>query len=277
VEAVFDRAQRTLTVRGENVEAVYVDRTLAPLETFRVVTGASVQRVLQGRGPAQGSRLPGARRRGLVKRPGLSGPIEDIFYDRVLFVVGTQGSAAETEANDAAAKRAADWGRTAHVAFRIVKDTEVPRAEMCRSHLVLFGGPSTNRLAAELGLDTLPVRRTAGGAQVGGRSYGATSPALLAIYPNPRTVRSDNPRYVLLLDASDASGLMALASTLSRPRENTRYDWLLLDMGARSTPAVLGRGWFDGRWQVTPAAPEPARVPGPPGRPRWPRPIVAMR
>lgn len=277
VEAVFDRAARTLTVRGENVATVYVDRALTPVARFRVVTEGSVQRVIEGKGPAEGARLPAEMRRGTVKRPGLSGPIEDVFYDRVLFVVGTQGSAAQTAANEAASKRAADWGRTAHVQFRILRDTDVPRAELRRSHLVLFGGASTNRIATELGADRLPVRLTAGGAQVGGRTVAASSPGLLMIYPNPRTVAGDTPRYVVLCDAADADGLLAMAGHLARPRAHGRHDWVLLDTAAENGPAVLSRGWFDGRWQVTPSAPEPARAPGPSGRPRWPKPIVALR
>jgi poly(3-hydroxybutyrate) depolymerase len=277
VDAIFDRTAGTLTVRGENVTTVYIDRASTPWERFRVVTEGSIQRVIEGKGPAQGSRLPESLRKGMVKRPGLSGPIEDVFYDRVLFVVGTRGTQAQTAANEAAAKRAADWGRTAHVSFRILRDSEVPRAEITRSHLVLFGGAATNRLAAELKTDALPVRLTDTGAQVGGRTISAASPGLLAIYPNPRTLSSDSPRYLLLCDAADAGGLLAMAAHLGRPREHARHDWVLLDTGTPGSPTLLSRGSFDGRWQVTPAAPEPARVPGPPGRRRWPKPVVALR
>jgi hypothetical protein len=275
VEALFDSGAGTLTVRGENVETVYIDRAQTPLDQFRVVIAGSVQRVIEGKGPAQGARLPADLRRGAVKRPGLSGPIEDVFHDRVLFVVGTRGTEAETAGNEAAAKRAANWGRTVHASFRIVRDRDVPREEIRRSHLILFGGPATNRLAAELDLDRQPVRLSAGGAQVGGRTFSAASPGLLAVYPNPRTTNSDTPRYVLLCDAADPDGLLAMAARLARPREVARYDWVLLDTAGGSSTDVLSRGWFDGNWQIIPAAPEPARVPRPPGRLRWPKPIVA--
>jgi hypothetical protein len=69
----------------------------------------------------------------------------------------------------------------------------------------------------------------------------------------------------------------ALASRLAGNRTLPKSDWLLLDARPGASPSLLSEGWFDGRWQVTPAAPEPARVPGPPRRPRWPKPIVAMR
>lgn len=273
VEAVFDRERETLTVTGENVETVYIDRTQTPLSQFRVIR-EGVQQVALGSGPPEGARLPRLLRRGSAKRPGLSGPIEDVFYDRVLFVVGTRGGDAATSANEAAAKRAANWGRTVHAAFRIARDTEVTRAEMERSHLILFGGPDTNRVAADLDLNRLPVRLTADGARIGARLFAAISPALMAIYPNPRTLRARAPRYVVLCDARDARGLEALAARLASPRAHPKSDWLLLDvLPDGGAPTILSEGWFDGRWQVPPAA-EPARAPGPP-RPRWPKPIVA--
>lgn len=276
VEAVFDRARGTLTVKSENVEALYVDRSHTPIARFEYA-GEGPHFCLQGKGPAEKARLPEALRRDLRKRPGLSGPLEDVFYDRVLFVVGTRGDTPATEANEAAARRAADWGRTAHVSFRVVRDTEMTREEMQRSHLILFGGPATNRIAADLRVDQLPLRLTADGAQIGARVVAAASPALMYIYPSPRRSRGAPPRYVVVCDAKDRRGLELLAARLSGGRPNRlKSDWLLLDAGAEdATPRVVSEGWFDGEWQVTPAAPEPAHVPGPPNRPRWPKPILA--
>jgi pimeloyl-ACP methyl ester carboxylesterase len=278
VDAVFDRERGTLTVKSENVDALYVDRSLTPIERFRII-GEGPRFLLQGKGPAAKAHLPAALRRGLWKAPGLSGPVEDVFYDRILFVIGTRGDTTATEANEVAARRAANWGRTAHVSFHVVRDTEVTREEMRRSHLILFGGPATNRIAAELNVDQLPLRLTTDGAQLGARVVAAASPALLYIYPSPRRTRGTPPRYVVVCDAKDRRGMEALAARLSGGRLNLlRTDWLLLDAGdASAAPKLVAEGWFDGNWQMTPAAPEPAHVPGPPTRPRWPKPILAAR
>jgi pimeloyl-ACP methyl ester carboxylesterase len=278
VDAVFDRERGTLTVKSENVDALYVDRSLTPIERFRIV-GEGPRFLLQGKGPAEKSHLPAALRRGVCKLPGLSGPIEDVFYGRALFVIGTRGDTAATAANEAAARRAANWGRTAHVSFPVVRDTEVTRSELRRSHLILFGGPATNRIAAELGVDQMPLRLTTDGAQLGARVVSAGSPALLYIYPSPRRTRGTPPRYVVVCDAKERRGMEALAARLSGGRLNLlQSDWLLLDADAEGTaPRLVAEGWFDGNWQATPAAPEPARVPGPPTRPRWPKPILAAR
>jgi hypothetical protein len=263
-------------VKSENVDALYVDRSLAPITRFQYV-GEGPRFFLQGKGPAEKAPLPSALRRGLRKGPGLSGPIEDVFYERTLFVIGTRGDTAATEANEAAARRAANWGRTAHVAFRVVRDTEVTREEMRRSHLILFGGPATNRIAADLRVERMPLRLMPDGAQLGARVVAAASPALMYVYPSPRRSRGAPPRYVVVCDAKEQRGLEALAARLAGGRPNLlKSDWLLLDAGAEgAAPRLVAEGWFDGEWQVTPAAPEPARVPGPPTRPRWPKPIVA--
>jgi hypothetical protein len=278
VEAVFDRERGTLAVKAENVEALYVDRSRTPIDRFEYV-GEGPRFFLQGKGPAEKAHLPAALRREPRKRPGLSGPLEDVFYDPVLFVVGTRGDTLATEANAAAARRAANWGPTAHVSFRVVRDTEVTRDEMQRSHLILFGGPATNRIAADLRVDQLPLRLTADGAQLGARVVAAASPALIYIYPSPRRSRGAPPRYVVVCDAKERRGLELLATRLSGGRSDLlKSDWLLLDAGSEEdAPHVVSEGWFDGEWQVTPSAPEPAHVPGPPTRPRWPKPILARR
>ena len=73
----------------------------------------------------------------------------------------------------------------------MLDDTQVTRAEIAASNLVLWGDPSSNRLLAQIA-PKLPIRWDARGVHLAGKTYSQHVPAL--IYPNPL-----NPdRYVVL-------------------------------------------------------------------------------
>jgi len=89
------------------------------------------------------------------KQPGASGPIRDIFHDRVVFVVGTQDPR-HTFINRLVAE---DWARPrgVDVHYPIVDDVDVSAEMIAGAHLVLVGPPWSNALHARWHAQ-LPIR-----------------------------------------------------------------------------------------------------------------------
>jgi len=138
---------------------------------------------------------------GLVKRPGLSGPVLDAFMQNpVLMVYGTTAGKSDAQQNamvDAALMNLLGPGDGAvvyHTPFNRKQDVQVTSEDIANDNLVLFGTPQTNALLASVA-GSLPISFLSNGIQVGSSQYTGNGVGLVMIYPNP--LNQNN--YILIL------------------------------------------------------------------------------
>jgi len=255
----------TITVETNNTTAFTVDLRDAPVE------GDSIKVVIDGNEAYSGPRAPlghlaaFVQRSGKfelgypddpndapVKRAGLSGPITDAYYGRMVHVYGTQ-NAAQTEALRAAAERGArgwvlwSW----HMRQQVVPDTEVNDAMIAGAHLVLYGTPGSNSVLERIA-DRLPIKVDSTGVIVGETRYTTPGVGVRFIYPSPLAP----DRYVLVQAAPTTDAVAAGngipeflpdyfvydRNTSRRARAQSRH------AGAAATPVATG--FFDDHWQL---------------------------
>lgn len=120
------------------------------------------------------------------KRPGASGPVDDIMYEPHTFVVGTTDPA-QTDVNRRLV--AEDHTYLRHhqhdIWFPIVDDTAVDEATL-RGNLVLYGNPASNAVLARM-LETgkLPLRFDDDALMLGERRFDGDDVGIKMAYPNP--------------------------------------------------------------------------------------------
>ena len=120
------------------------------------------------------------------KRPGISGPLDDILYEPHVFVYGT-ADPAQTDTNRRRAKEAARYyWNSAEIQVPVVADSELTEQQRQSLHLVLIGNPRSNTVLAEIH-SRLPVTFDAKGIEFRGKRYEGDSVGISFIYPNPMT------------------------------------------------------------------------------------------
>lgn len=266
----------TITVETRGASAFSIDLRDAPL-----AAGESARLLVDGDEAYRGSRAAlghvvhlvrsGGRWRagfpqraeGLEKRAGLSGPLADAYYGRMVHVVGTQ-NAEHTEVLQRAAERGARgwplwlWS----VSQQVVKDVDVDAAMMEGATLVLYGGPGDNAVLERM-RDRLPIRVEPGAVVLGTRRFEGDDIGTRFIYPNPLA-----PEHYVIVQAGATAAAAAAGNNLpdflpdyvvydgAATREHQR-----LVMPRQGTRAI---GFFDDRWLVRPealtAAPPPATL-----------------
>ncbi len=198
---------------------------------------------------------PGGNERGLVKRHGLQGPIDDAFMDSFLFVKPSGapqhqavGEFVDREFNHAKTH----WRQQFRGDARIKQDTEVTAEDIAQHHLVLWGDPSSNALLAKI-VDQLPIGWTAESITVGQQTFSAQDHALLLIYPNPL-----NPdRYVVLNSGFTYREYDYLNNARQVPK---LPDWAIIDtrtpMTSQGPGKVVAADFFNEKWQLKRPSPE---------------------
>ncbi|MDX1931885.1 MAG: prolyl oligopeptidase family serine peptidase [Capsulimonadales bacterium] len=192
-------------------------------------------------------------RKGLRKKHGLQGPIDDAFMDRFLLVRPTGRPLAEATGNWVA--RELERARTAwRTQFRgdapIKDDSTVTRDDIRNANLILWGDPSSNRVLARLA-GRLPVSWERDGTlRVRGKSYPAGTTVPILIFPNP-----ENPsRYLVLNSGITWREEAYLNNARQRPR---LPDWAVIDITTPPDKTRPGRiadaGFFDEEWRFAPA------------------------
>jgi hypothetical protein len=260
--------RRRVLLRTDNVAALRLDLPAAYLARGRAVAlEADGQRLTLATSRARRVRRVELRREAggwalgppaplpaLAKRPGLSGPIEDIYNDPLVVVYGTGGGQASLL--HAVARRLRAPRRRMTLRYPLVPDRRYsPRRYPGRS-LVLVGTEQTNSVLARLG-PRLPIRVSSTGVRVGPRRYTGANVGATFIYPNP-----EHPgRYLRVV-----SGTSELAYKLVRRLPRYLPDFVVYDEGLDVRPfaPVLGAhrkllraGSFDDRWRLPSAANHP--------------------
>ncbi len=159
--------------------------------------------------------------KGLVKRTGLQGPIDDAFMDRFVSI------------GEPDATFAANWKR--HMNGELLR-AAVPVND---AHLVLWGTPETNPTLKKI-LPKLPIQWAGGNLTVNGQTFDAGTHSLAMIYPNPL-----NPSKYVVLNSGHTFGTKDFEGTnaLLYPRYG---DYAVIE---KASGAVKLSGYFDSRWR----------------------------
>ena len=146
-----------------------------------------------------------AQPKAIGKRPGLSGPITDAYYDRLVHVYGTQ-TPKHTDALKKTASRAARgwplWGWD--IKQEVVPDTALSPAQIKDAHLVLYGAPGDNRVLDEIA-SKLPITVDSEAVVVGEQRFTGTRLGVRFVYPNPLNPK----RYVIVQSGQSLSAVSA--------------------------------------------------------------------
>ncbi len=178
----------------------------------------------------------------LVKRPGLTGPIDDAFMDAFIWVPPMK-SAEGSWYDDEFAHATREWRR--HFRGDIVIKDDLSEEDIANNHLILFGSPKTNRLIARIA-EKLPVQWTESTITFRGKTYDATKHAPVLIFPNPL-----NPnRYVVLNSGFTFREYAYLNNARQIPM---LPDWAIVDISAGANFILPGNvvdaGFFDENWR----------------------------
>ena len=182
------------------------------------------------------------------KRPGLTGPVNDAFLERFLFVrpTGTAWNPAVGAWATAELERARHLWRALFRGDAPVKDdTAVTAEDLASSHIVLWGDPGANQLLARL-LPGLPLQWDARTLTFRGARLEAAHHAPILIYPNPL-----NPdKYVVLNTGIDFRDHGYGSNSLQTPK---LPDHAIVDLreapGARWPGRIVAAGFFDEAWR----------------------------
>ena len=180
--------------------------------------------------------------KGLAKRPGLQGPIDDAFTDSFLMVTptGTAMNDALHAWTERERKHASEqWRKQFRGDAPTKLDTAVTDEDIAASNLILWGDPKSNAILAKI-IDRLPLQEFTDGK------------VTVMIYPNPL-----NPKKYVVLNSGFT---FREYDQLNNARQVPKLpDWAVLDTTSPVTPRAAGKvlraGFFDEQWQLTPDVP----------------------
>jgi len=121
------------------------------------------------------------------KKPGVSGPVDDIMYDPHTFVVGT-GDPAQTDVNRRLVAEDHTYLRHKEhdIWFPVVDDTQLTESDLRDKNLVLYGNPKSNRVLKKfLATGKVPLAFDSNGITLAGKRYEGDDVGIKMIFPNP--------------------------------------------------------------------------------------------
>lgn len=155
----------------------------------------------------------------LAKRPGLSGPIQDVYYDPFLVVVPAAGSSPAAETWRHVADKALAWAdRLVFKNIHPVTDVELTAEMIADHHLICFGDAASNRVIAQAsapsnrGTIALPLSWVEGRLHVDGQPGAEDVAGFVMIYPNPF-----NPQRYIVVCSGLPQAVLPLATLVLRP------------------------------------------------------------
>jgi hypothetical protein len=182
---------------------------------------------------------------GLKKRPGLQGPIDDVFMDRFI-IVEPSGSFPSSVAGKWMASELLRLKREWRAQFRgvpiTVKADQLTLEQIEHCHLIVWGDPSNNEAIRKM-VRQLPVRWNNDRLEFGSESWDAKVVVPSLIYPNPL-----NPdRYVVINSGFTFRGFGSNATQVPM-----LPDFAFVDVREPATSLAPGKvlkaGFFDEEW-----------------------------
>ena len=154
----------------------------------------------------------------------------------------TTGKWTETEMKEALFQ----WRRQFRGEAQVKDDTAVTESDIQNHNLILWGDPTSNKLLARIA-GQLPVRWTATGVVMGGKTYDANKQVPAMIYPNPL-----NPKRYIVINSGFT---FPQFGTTSNSQQTPKLpDWAILDMSVLVNErtggnGIIAAGFFGEHWE----------------------------
>lgn len=184
-----------------------------------------------------------------TKRPGLSGPIDDAFFDPFLFVTPSGKSSNEQVAKWVACEQAyaiTRWKSLMRGEPRVKRDVDVTTDDLAKYHVVVWGDIESNQLLARLAKSKLPVAWDKSSVRVGQESWSADKHVPVAIMPNPEAPG----RYLVINSGLTFRDAHDKTNSLQNPQ---LPDWAVIDITTPRSAAAPGKvtaaGFFGDDWR----------------------------
>lgn len=182
---------------------------------------------------------------GMVKRPGLQGPIDDAFLESFIFVVpsGT-GFHPETTAwiQKELDRAKFEWRAQFRGEVRVVKDSELTEAQIKSANLILWGDPQSNTVIRKI-LDRLPLSWNADQLKLGTHILASKEHVPLVIFPNPL----NTDKYVVLNSGFTFRGF---GSNANQTPKLPDYALVQISEPDPFQTGVKAAGFFNEQWRV---------------------------
>jgi hypothetical protein len=192
----------------------------------------------------------GSNKRGLGKRHGLQGPIDDAFMDSFIMVrpTGTARSKAIGDwVNEELAHATNEWRAQFRGDPRVRDDISITDADIAGSNLILWGDPQSNRLLSRL-VNKLPLHWSADAVGFGEDTAPSTHHVPVLIYPNPLNAN----RYVVLNTGFTFCEFGSASNAQQTPK---LPDFALVNANTpretRWHEGILHAGFFGEHWELT--------------------------
>ncbi len=189
---------------------------------------------------------------GLIKRPGLQGPIDDAFMDAFVFV---GPSASDKSGNSAVDKWIDDefthattqWRKHYRGDVNVRAASSVSAAELAEKNLVLFGTPQSNPLIAKVMARMPRGIAWADSIRIGSHQAASDKHVPVFIYPNPL-----NPSRYIVINSGFTFREFAY---LNNARQIAMLpDWAIVDVTTgrnyQMPGKVISAGFFNENWQA---------------------------
>lgn len=186
---------------------------------------------------------------GLIKRPGLQGPIDDAFMSAFIFV-GPSPSKSDSIVDkwcQSEFEHATSHWRNHFRGDVVAKSADqISEVDLANNNLILFGTPLTNPLIAKIAKD-LPVSWKDGQVQAGVQQFESSTHVPVLVYPNPL-----NPnRYVVV----NSGFTFREFAYLNNARQIAMLpDWAIVNVSSGATTqlpgAIPAAGFFDEQWAI---------------------------
>ncbi len=248
-----------LEISTSNAGAFAVDLREAPVGQERLTITVDGTQVFGGSVSGLGHRVHLVKRdawqlgvpddRGLVKRPGLSGPLTDAYYGRMIHVYGTQRPENAKALTDLAKKGARGWPLWPWtIEQEVVADSALTAEMTAQAHLVLYGTPGDNSVLDRV-MPKLPIRVEDGAVVAGDRRFEGAGVGVRFIYPNPEAPE----RYVTVISAPTMDGVRRGHNLPDFVPDYVIYDAKSTSERPRLVPRKppLARGFFDAAWRLS--------------------------
>jgi hypothetical protein len=183
-----------------------------------------------------------------VKKPRLSGPISDAYFDRMVHVYGTQNAEHRAELEKLAQKGAKGWPLWLwSVDQQVIPDTAVTPELMREAHLVLYGTPGDNAVLDRIATK-LPIRVEGDAVVVGEKRFAGKGVGTKFVYPNPESPE----RYVIVMTSPTLDGVRRGHNLPDFVPDYVVYDTTSAGARPRLVPskAPPARGFFDAQWRL---------------------------
>jgi len=189
--------------------------------------------------------------KGLVKRPGLQGPIDDAFLSSFLVVLPSKKSAnpnVERWVHFELEHFLHRWKTLYRGVPKVKWDKDVSQEDVRTNNLIVFGDTRSNTLLQLVmqKKESLPIQWNQQSLVVNGKTYESDSHVPVMIYPNPL----NQQKYIVLNSGPTHREGHDRTNSLQNPK---LPDWSVIDLSSPPTDLVPGRivdtGFFNEVWK----------------------------